>query len=102
MIIYMNKEPRFYYKRWQKIANMLWPRLYGVNIVYDNSGKDPEVMPVYIPFMRVERGDGQMVIELGMWGEAATVIMLFTTWPFMYVTSGGGIELDVRTMEDEE
>lgn len=102
MIIYLNREAKYYYRRWQRIAHMLWPRLYGVNIVWDDSGKEPEVMPVYIPFMRVERGDGHMLIELGMWTDSAIVILLFLRWPFIYVTNGGGIELDVRNIEDNE
>ena len=95
MIIYMNKMPTFKYSRWQKIRNMLLPRLYGFNVVYDKSGKDPEVMPVYIPFARIERGEGVMVIEISAWTEDALVVMLYNQWPFIYATKGGGIQLDV-------
>ena len=80
---------------------MLWPRLYGINIVWDRSGKEPEVMPVYIPFIRYETMPGQLLIEISGWTNDATIILLHRNWPFVYITKGGGIELDVRNMEDE-
>lgn len=103
MIIYMNKIAKFKYSRWQKIRNMFLPRLYGFNVVYDRSGKDPEVMPVYIPFARMERGEGMAVIEISAWSENALVVMLFTRWPFVYFARGGGIQLDIlKKGEDDE
>lgn len=102
MIIYLNKQPRVRYRKWQKIAHMLLPRLYGVNIVWDSSGKEPEIMPVYIPFMRYEAGDGQLLIEVGAWSENAIVILLFNRPPFVYITRGGGIELDIRREDDAD
>jgi hypothetical protein len=97
----MNKVARFRYKRWHHIANMLMPRLHGINVVWDNSGKEPEVMPVYIPFIRFLPGDGQLLIEIAAWSENALVILLFSQWPFVYWERGGGIELDIRRKDDE-
>lgn len=101
MIIYMNKIPKFKYRHWVSISNMFLPKLYGVNIVYDRTGKAPEVMPVYIPFLRVEHQNGWLLLEIPMWRENPWVILMFKQWPFFYVSRGGAIQLDIRTTEDE-
>lgn len=101
MIIYMNRVVRYKYSRWQKIRNMFLPQLYGFNVVYDKSGKEPEVMPVYIPFARIERGEGILVIEISAWSTNALVVMLYNRWPFIYVARGGGIQLDIINKGDD-
>jgi hypothetical protein len=102
MIVYMNRMPKYKYSRWQKIKNMFLPRLIGINVVHDRSGKDPEIMPVYIPFVRYEKGNGMLLIELAAWTHDAVVILLYSQWPFVYVTRGGGTELDIKRIGDDE
>jgi len=98
MIIYMDRVPTYRFKSKQSFAKMLWPRLIGINI---SPGDPPEVIPVYIPFARVEPGDGQVVIELSMWTEDAWVILLYKRWPFVYITRGGGIDLATRRIDED-
>jgi hypothetical protein len=89
----MDRVPKQRFDRKVKFPNMLMPRLIGVNIA---PGEPVEVIPVYIPFLRWEPGDGQLLIELAMWTDNAWVILLYSRWPFVYITRGGGVNLSER------
>lgn len=97
MIVYIDRVPRYKFSNRMKFKGLLWPRLEGVNIV--GSGDDLEIVPVYVPFARIFPGYGQILIELAMWSHDAWVILLYNRWPFIYVTKGGGIDLESRDIE---
>ena len=93
MIIYVNRQPKYKFSRFQRLVNMLWPALHGIDIEGVKDG-DVEVLPVYLPFARYEKGDGQLLIELAFWRTKAIVIYLFNRPPFYYVTRTDGVTLD--------
>ena len=95
MIIYIDRQPKFRIPKRTKVKNTLWPRLEGINI---SPGEDPEVTPVYVPFLRYYPGDGQIVLEISGWSHKFWVVMLYTRWPFIYVTRTEGIELDTKDL----
>lgn len=93
MIIYFDREPKYKFRKTVKLPSTLWPRLIGVNVI---PGKPTEVEPVYVPFVSWLVGDRHVILEFHLWGDKPWIVLLATKRPFVYVTRGGGIQLQSR------
>jgi hypothetical protein len=82
----------------RRLGTSYFLKIHGFNV--NLSDKDASIDPVYIPLFKFSNEAGQTIIDIHLWRERCTTIMLMGVPPYIYIGRSEEIRLDYE--EDDE